>query len=57
MHALDENYGFYRQKYINLFTKSTFLSVKYLMFIRCIRDLRHFKAVVLPFLKYTIMFL
>ena len=35
----------------------TFLSVKSIIFIRCIRDVRHFKAVVLPFLKCTITFL
>ena len=35
----------------------TFWSVKSIIFILCIRDVRHFKAVVLQFLKCTITFL
>ena len=39
------------------FNKSTFWSIKSIIFIRCKCDVRHFKAVVLPFLKCTITFL
>ena len=45
------------KRIIFFFTKSTFWSVKSIILIRCIRDVRHFKAVVLPFLKCTITFL